>query len=113
MRSTALGCEAKYELTKKRCQGGIFSSEIEVFGQEFGPKKRVIYVMYQISENSDRQKTDKIELMMTKKKGRQKFWAEKLNFFPKTSLENLAREIFFLPQSLRQCLRFSTLENLQ
>jgi len=29
-----MGCEAKYELTKKRCQGGIFLFEIEVFGQE-------------------------------------------------------------------------------
>jgi len=41
-----MGCEAKYELTKKRCQGGIFLSEIEVFGQE----KDVIYVIYQISD---------------------------------------------------------------
>ena len=29
-----MGCEAKYELTKKRYEGGIFLSEIEVFGQE-------------------------------------------------------------------------------
>ena len=34
LRSTVMGCEAKYELTKKRCQGGIFWSEIEVFGEE-------------------------------------------------------------------------------
>ena len=44
LRSTVMGCEAKYELTKKRCQGGIFLSEIEVFCQENG----VIYVIYQI-----------------------------------------------------------------
>jgi len=31
-----MGCEEKYELTKKRCQGGIFLSEFEVFGQENG-----------------------------------------------------------------------------
>ena len=37
-----MGCEAKYELTKKSCHGGIFLSEIEVFGQEKG---RVIYVI--------------------------------------------------------------------
>jgi len=36
LRSTVMGCEAKYELTKKRCQGGIFLSEIEIFGQENG-----------------------------------------------------------------------------
>ena len=36
LRSTIMGSEAKYELTKKRCQGGIFLSEIEVFGQEKG-----------------------------------------------------------------------------
>ena len=29
-----MGCEEKYELTKKRCQGGIFLSEFEVFGRE-------------------------------------------------------------------------------
>jgi len=34
LRSTVIGCVEKYELTKKRCQGGIFLSEIEVFGQE-------------------------------------------------------------------------------
>jgi len=39
-----MGCEAKYELTKKTCQGGKFVSEIEAFGQENG----VIYVKYQI-----------------------------------------------------------------
>ena len=44
LRSTAMGCEAKYELTKKRCQGGILLSEIEVLGQEMG----VIYVIYQM-----------------------------------------------------------------
>jgi len=38
-RSSVVGCVAKYELTKKRCNDGMFSSEIEVFG-----KKRVIYV---------------------------------------------------------------------
>src|SRR6218665_3253699 len=38
LRSTVMGCEAKYKMTKIRCQGGIFLSEIDVFGQE----KRVI-----------------------------------------------------------------------
>src|SRR6218665_1029862 len=36
LRSTVIGCEAKYELTKKRSQGEVFCSEIEVFGQEKG-----------------------------------------------------------------------------
>jgi len=30
MRSAVIGCEAKYELTKQRCQGEIFYFEIEV-----------------------------------------------------------------------------------
>ena len=64
LRSTVMGCKAEYEMTKKRCQGAIFLSEIEVFGQEKG----VIYVIYQIS--------DKIE----SEKGRQKFWAVKWIF---------------------------------
>ena len=33
---SVMGCEAKYELTQKRRPGGLFSSEIEVFGQEKG-----------------------------------------------------------------------------
>ena len=40
----SMGCEAKYKLTKKRCQGGIFLSEIEVFGQENGG--HVCYISY-------------------------------------------------------------------
>src|SRR6218665_2663574 len=48
LRSTVIGCEAKYELTKKRCQGGIFLSGIEVCGQEKG----VMYVIYQISDKN-------------------------------------------------------------
>jgi len=31
-----IGCVAKYELTKKRCDGGTFRSEIEVICQEKG-----------------------------------------------------------------------------
>ena len=58
-RSTSFGCEVTYELSKKRSQGGIFCSETEVFGHENG-HIRVIYVIYQISDNKDRQKTDKI-----------------------------------------------------
>jgi len=64
-----MGCEAKYELTKERCQGGILLSEI-VKLRFLVKKMGVIYVIYQIS--------DKIE----SKKGRQKFWAAKWKFFP-------------------------------
>ena len=52
-----MDCEVKYELTNKRCQGGIFLSEIDVFGQQKG----VIYVIYQISDKTESEK------------GRQKF----------------------------------------
>jgi len=38
-RSAVMRCEVKYELTKKRCQGGIFCCEIEVFGQDFCSRK--------------------------------------------------------------------------
>jgi len=31
-RPTVIGCEAKYELSKKRSQGGIFCSEFQVGG---------------------------------------------------------------------------------
>jgi len=34
-----IACEAKYELTKRRSEGGISCSEIEVFGQENGSNK--------------------------------------------------------------------------
>jgi len=43
-----MGCEEKYELTKKRCQGGVFLSEFEDFRQEKGVK----YVLYQISDKN-------------------------------------------------------------
>ena len=78
-----MGCEAKYELTKKRCQGGLFLSEIEVF---LVKKLGVIYVIYQIS--------DKIE----SKKGRQKFRALKWIFSPK----NGSFEDFRPPKIRRQ-----------
>jgi len=74
LRSTVIGCEAKYELTKKRSQGEIFCSEIEVFGQEKG------------------------------KNGHQKFiLGVKMEFFPKKShqkSENLVREIFLSSSKL-------------
>ena len=52
LRSTVIGCEANYELSKKMCQGGIFS-EIEVYGQEKGHIR--IYVIYQTAEIDKRQ----------------------------------------------------------
>jgi len=39
-----MGCEVKYELTEKRCQEGIFLSEVEVFGQEKGVHKMICYI---------------------------------------------------------------------
>src|SRR6218665_509255 len=72
LRSTIIECEEKYELVKKRSEGGIFCSKIEAFGQEKGNKK----VIYQISDSRDAQKTDKIE--------------------------NLVREILSRPQTQRQ-----------
>jgi len=43
LRITIIGCEAKYE---KRCQGGIFYSEIEVFGHYFGQEKGHTCICY-------------------------------------------------------------------
>ena len=42
---TCMECEEKYELTKKRCKGGIFLSEFEVFGQENG--SHMLYIRFQ------------------------------------------------------------------
>ena len=56
LRSTVIGCEAKYELTKKSLKEEFF-----VLKSWFLVKKRVIYVMYQISDSRDRQKTDRLE----------------------------------------------------
>jgi len=55
-RSTAIGCEAKYERSKKRSQGGFFS-EIEAFCEEKG--YICVYIRFQTTR--DRQKTDIIE----------------------------------------------------
>ena len=47
LRSTVIGCEAKYELTKKRCQWGIFFSEIEKLKLKFWSRKwESYYVIY-------------------------------------------------------------------
>src|SRR6218665_182053 len=48
---TVIGCEAKYELTKKRCQGGFFLKS------RFLVKKTL--EKGRISDSRDRQKTDK------------------------------------------------------
>ena len=46
LRSIVIGCEAKYELTKKSLKlGGIFCCEIEVFGQEKG--HIMLYIRFQ------------------------------------------------------------------
>ena len=50
-RSSVIGCVRKYELSKKRCNGEFFCSEIEVFRQERG------HVICRISDSGDRQKT--------------------------------------------------------
>jgi len=47
-----MGYETKYELTKKRCKGGIFS-EIEVFGQEMG-HNYMLHIRFQILETDKR-----------------------------------------------------------
>ena len=46
LRSTVIGCEGKYELTKRRCQGGFSLSEIEIFGQDLGQEKGHICYVY-------------------------------------------------------------------
>ena len=48
LRRTVMGCEAKYELTNNRCQGGILLSEIEVFGQEKGRHICYINITYML-----------------------------------------------------------------
>src|SRR6218665_2835836 len=55
-------------------------------------RKRVIYVIYQISDIRDRQKTDKIESMT--KKGHQKCFALKCTFFLKKVISNFGQRNF-------------------
>ena len=43
LRSTVIGYKAKYEATKKSFLGGMFSFEIEAFGQEKGHIEAVIF----------------------------------------------------------------------
>ena len=43
-----ISAEAKYEVTLKRGYGGIYLSEIEVFGKEKGVIR--MYVIYKISD---------------------------------------------------------------
>ena len=52
LRSSVIGCVAKYELAKKRCNGVIICSEIEVFREEKG---HMLYIEFQTVE------TDKIQ----------------------------------------------------
>jgi len=59
-RSSVIGCVAKSELTKRGVMENLFCSKIEVFCQENG---HIGYVTYQISDSSDRQKTEKIRSM--------------------------------------------------
>ena len=42
-RSSVIGCVWKYELSKKKCDDGIFCSEIEIFLVKKGPFNYVIY----------------------------------------------------------------------
>jgi len=42
--SVIIGCVAKYELTKIRCDEGMFCSEIEVFRQEMGHRS-ICYII--------------------------------------------------------------------
>ena len=62
LKSTVIGYEAKYELTKKGLKEEFF-----VLKSRFLVKKTVIYVIYQISDSRDREKTDKIESMPKKR----------------------------------------------
>ena len=65
LRTTIIGCEAKYKLPKRRFSGGISSGEIEVFG-----RKRIN--RYCISDLLGRLKY-KVQRMT--KKSHQKFFA--------------------------------------
>src|SRR6218665_211100 len=89
-RPTVNGYEANHELTKKRCQGGTFCCEIEVFGQEG-------YICYksefQTVEADKRQK--KIESMTEKG---QKLWVVKWTFLRKKVIRKSGPS----PQTWRQ-----------
>ena len=74
LRSTVIGCEAKYKLTKKVSRRNFCVLKSN--------KERVRYVIYQISDSRDREKTDKIE-SMTRKEVVRNFGPWKWKLFPK------------------------------
>ena len=98
-RSSVIRWVWKYELSKKGVTMEILS-EAEVFLV----KKRVILVIFQISESKERQKTDKIRSMT--KKSHQKYWALKWKFFPNKRLfKNLGPRNMFPPPNSAPSLR--------
>jgi len=52
-RTIVIGCEAKYELTKKRFSEGISGGEIEV---KNGPTVLMLSTVFKISDSRERQK---------------------------------------------------------
>src|SRR6218665_3398603 len=88
LRSPVIGYEAKYELTKKMCDGGIFCCEIEVFVQEKG--SFMLYIRFKTVETDKRQTTYSRSL----KKRSSEIMGGKMEFSLKRSFENLFNEYF-------------------
>src|SRR6218665_1242152 len=78
LRSTVIGCEEKYKMSKKYVNKEVFSR----FWLRNG-SYNVIIILYQISHSRDRER-DKIESKT--EKGRQKYFPGKMEFFLKRSL---------------------------
>ena len=77
MKSTVIRCEAKYELTKRGCQGGIFS-EIEVLGQEKGRYLFVIVISEFLKRYSKAKGTSLFTSAATNQRGFSKGGQKKL-----------------------------------
>jgi len=58
-RSSVIGCEAKYELSKKKVSRRNFCSVIQVFDQE----RDYIIIRFETADTGHRQKTEKIQSM--------------------------------------------------
>src|SRR6218665_1673561 len=82
-RSSVIGSVEKYEKTKKDVKEDFFSKQIDVSRQE--KRGHICYISddQMMSDNRDRQKTNKNGRCIKREKGHQKFSALKRNCFPK------------------------------
>jgi len=99
-RTTGIGCEAKYEATKKRSSGGISDCEIGVFGKETQGKRGITYYF-----------TEKLQYTKYSRglKKFMRYFGREMEIFPKKGHSEIIWSKKFLPSansvpSLRPCV---------